>query len=67
MNDIWLRNRGLDVLGKGEVLEKELEKTDGLCNRRVNEGKKASKPRVNMTLGRLQREYVRVLMGLDVF
>ena len=43
MNDIWLRKRRLDVLANEGMFEKELQKTNGLCSRPVNEGKKASK------------------------
>ena len=43
MNDIWLRKRELDVLAKEGMFEKQLQKTDGLCSRPVNKGKKASK------------------------
>ena len=42
MNDIWLRKGKLDVLANEGMFEKEVEKTDGLCSGRVDEGKKAS-------------------------
>lgn len=64
---IRLRKTGFDVLTKNEMIEKGLQKTDGLLKRPGQQGQKGKGTTCYMTLRSLQRRYARVLMLSDVF